>query len=153
ELAVKVLSRTTTLPPTSFARPPPELAAELPVKVLSRTVTVAPLWLASPPPLVAALPKKTTLLTVSAPKLSMAPPLRVPALLPATVRPEMDTVSPGSTLKTREVWLPLTVSRSAPGPLIFTSSVTSSSPPVGATCRSAPRRRRGHRRQRGRWRG
>src|SRR5262245_53964818 len=144
-LPVKVLPITVTVPPFSLPRPPPPAplkpapgSEELPTKTLSRTVAVAPLWLARPPPLVAALPENTTLLTVSAPKLSMPPPLPVPALPPAIVRPEMDTVRPDSTLRTREVWLPLTVSRSAPGPLIFRSSVTSSSPLVRAIVPVSP---------------
>ena len=75
--------------------------AELPVKVLSRTVTVPPPSLARPPPTVAELPEKTLSLTVNVPKLSMPPPLPLPALPPAIVRPEIVTVSPDSTLKTR----------------------------------------------------
>src|SRR5262249_52049895 len=89
-------------------------------------------------PPVAELPENTQSLTVSAPKLSMPPPLPVPALPPAIVRPERDTVSPASTLKTRERLLPLTVSLSAPGPLIFTSSVRSSWPLVRAIVPVSP---------------
>jgi hypothetical protein len=77
-------------------------------------------------------------LTVNVPKLSMPPPFPLPALPPAIVRPEIFTVSPASTLKIREVLLPLTVSLSAPGPLMARSSVMSSSPPIRAIVPVSP---------------
>src|SRR5262249_16855304 len=43
-----------------------------------------------------------------------------------------------STLKTRETLLPLTVSLSAPGPVILTASVMSSSPPLRAIMPDSP---------------
>src|SRR5262245_57619227 len=142
---VKVLPLTVNVPPMpapllsgALSMPPPLRTAELPVKVLPMTVAVPPTSLSRPPPLVAELPEKTTSLTVSAPKLSIPPPLPVPALPPAIVRPEMDTASPASTWKTRERLLPLTVNLSAPGPLIFTASVRSSSPPVRAIVPVSP---------------
>src|SRR5215468_6439065 len=144
-LPVKVLPLTVNIPPMpapllsgALSMPPPLLLAELPVKVLPMTVAVAPTSLSRPPPLAAELPEKTTSLTVSAPKLSIPPPLPAPALPPAIVRPEMDTVAPASTWKTRERLPPLTVSLSAPGPLIFRPSVMSSSPPVRAMVPVSP---------------
>src|SRR5262245_27302084 len=147
-LPVKVLPLTVNIPPMpapllagALSIPPPLPTAELPVKVLRMTVAVPPTSLSRPPPLVAELPEKTTSLTVSAPKLSMPPPLllkSVPALPPAIVRPEMDTVSPASTWKTRERLLPLTVSLAAPGPVIARSPVMSSSPPVRAMVPVSP---------------
>src|SRR5262245_33765087 len=146
--SVKVLPLTVNVPPTpaplssgALSMPPPLRTAELPVKVLRMTVAVPPTSLSRPPPLVAELPEKTTSLTVSAPKLSIPPPLllkSVPALPPAIVRPEMDTASPASTLKTRERLLPLTVSLAAPGPVIARSPVMSSSPPVRAIVPVSP---------------
>src|SRR5262249_11753654 len=65
-------------------------------------------------------------------------PLPVSAWPPAIVRPEMDTASPASTWNTRERLPPLTISWSAPGPLIFRSSVMSSSPPVRAMVPISP---------------
>jgi hypothetical protein len=70
--------------------------------------------------------------------LSMPPPKPVPALPPVIVRPDRDTSSPASTLKTRERLLPLTVSLSVPGQLIFRPSVMSSSPPVRAMVPVSP---------------
>src|SRR5262249_44311936 len=89
---------------------------------VARDDAVAPFGFASPPPVVAALSEKMTSRTVSAPKLSIPPPLPAPALPLAIVRPETVTVSPAPTLKTREVLLPLTVNSSAPGPSTFKSS-------------------------------
>src|SRR5262249_50278994 len=71
ELLVNVLPVTAAVAPASLARPPPSpwppppASAVLPANTLSRTVTVPPLWLASPPPMLAGLPEKATLLTVS----------------------------------------------------------------------------------------
>src|SRR5215468_2355684 len=147
-LPVKVLPLTVNSPPMptpllagALSMPPPLAPAELPVKVLPMTVAVPPTSLSRPPPLTAELPEKTTSLTVSVPKLSIPPPLllkSVPALPPAIVRPEMDTVSPASTWKTRERLLPLTVSLAAPGPVIARSPVMSSSPPVRAIVPVSP---------------
>ena len=122
-LPAKVLPLTVAVPPFSLARPPPNEPAVLLVQVLPRTVAVPPLSLARPPPLVAELLEKTLLLTVNVPKLSRPPPFSLPALPPAIVRPEIFTVSPASTVKMREVLLPLTVSLSAPGPVIVRSCV------------------------------
>src|SRR5262249_44879739 len=130
--------RTLAVAAVRLPRPPPFLRPELPVKVLPRTVAVAPLSFSMPPPRLAELPEKTLSLTVSTPKLSIPPPLPVPALPPAIVSPERDTVSPASTWKTRERLPPLTVSLAAPGPSIFRSSVMSISPLVRAMVPVSP---------------
>ena len=108
-LLAKVLSLTVNVPPLSLLRPPPKPPPPLLVKALSRTVAVPPLSLSMPPPLQVVLPAtlfvRALLLTVNVPKLSMPPPL-VPSawiLPPAIARPEMLTVSPGSTLKMRNM--------------------------------------------------
>ena len=82
-------------------KPPPPKRAELPVKVLPVTITV-PSLLSPPPPRKAELLENTQSLTVKVPELSRPPPVLL-ALPPAIVRPEMRTVFPASTVKTRKL--------------------------------------------------
>ena len=81
--------------------------------------------------MLAVLPLRVTLVSVTVPRLSSPPPTPV-TVPPVIVSPEIDAVTLALTWNTRLAWLPLTVTPAA-GPVIVSVPVVLVS---GAGCRS-----------------